>query len=137
MRKSNDFTELLNGRLIPKGMAGYRFEKEGHRQYRDCLVVYCDGKMRFERYCYGEAAGLVFGVWVDKIAPDGTITYCEPFDIAVKPDVLPKKISSMPDAETLTIDDKPELWKVAAKLKTNPQNGYTWIKVLLLSITKK
>ena len=31
--------------------------------FRDCLLFYLDGRIRFERYCYSEAACLVFSVW--------------------------------------------------------------------------
>ena len=42
---------------------GRRYEKELETHFRDCLLFYLDGRIRFERYCYGEAACLVFSVW--------------------------------------------------------------------------
>lgn len=41
---------------------GRRYEKELETHFRDCLLFYLDGRIRFERYCYGEAACLVFSV---------------------------------------------------------------------------
>ena len=39
---------------------GCRYEKELETHFRDCLLFYLDGRIRFERYCYGEAACLVY-----------------------------------------------------------------------------
>ena len=41
---------------------GRRYEKELETHFRDCLLFYLDGRIKFERYCYGEAACLVFSV---------------------------------------------------------------------------
>ena len=35
---------------------GRRYEKELETHFRDCLLFYLDGRIKFERYCYGEAA---------------------------------------------------------------------------------
>ena len=32
---------------------GRRYEKEMETHFRDCLLFYLDGRIRFERYCYG------------------------------------------------------------------------------------
>lgn len=37
-------------------LCGCRYEKELETHFRDCLLFYIDGRIRFERYCYGEAA---------------------------------------------------------------------------------
>jgi len=128
---------LLSGKSVPRWYAGYRFEKEGKRQFRDCLVFYCDGKAKFERYCYGEAAGLVFDVWIDSISTDGIISYKRPYDIAVRPEELPKQITGMPTNDTLISDGNLRIWKLAATLKTDVKNGYSRIKVLRISILNR
>ena len=43
--------------------AGFRYQRAGHQRYRDRVTVYRDGRLLFERFCYGEAAGLVFKLW--------------------------------------------------------------------------
>ena len=43
-------------------LAGIRYEKSGRHHFRDRVTVYRDGKLLFERFCYGEAAGLVFSM---------------------------------------------------------------------------
>ena len=35
---------------------GRRYEKRVGTHFRDCMLFYLDGRIRFERYCYGEAA---------------------------------------------------------------------------------
>lgn len=130
--------ESLNtGRVVPRGFAAVRFEIPGHRQFRDCMVFYYDGRARFERYCYGEAAGLVFGVWLESIASSGVITYRQPFDIAVKPEALPKAITAVLDSETLQMDGKESFWKVAQRLTCDKENGYPRIMVMVMSHFRK
>ena len=48
---------------------GRRYEKELETHFRDCMLFYLDGRIRFERYCYGEAACLVFSVWAHALTP--------------------------------------------------------------------
>lgn len=50
---------------------GRRYEKELETHFRDCMLFYLDGRIRFERYCYGEAACLVFSVWAHGFDADG------------------------------------------------------------------
>ena len=53
---SGILTEIAAAR--PK-VAGMRYEKEGNQRFRDVLTICRNGRALFERYCYGEAAGLV------------------------------------------------------------------------------
>lgn len=134
MEQSSSMTKLLQKRLVPRWQAGLRFEhqqRQQHLRYRDCILVYHNGRIRFERYCYGEAASLVFGAWVDHIDETGTLHYRQPFDLAVKPDALPTGIATMPSDTTLTLSGRPELWEVKAVLPDDPKNGYSRVGVLL------
>ena len=54
---------------------GSRYEKELETHFRDCLLFYLDGRIRFERYCYGEAACLVFSAWAHGFDADGKILW--------------------------------------------------------------
>ena len=67
--------------------AGFRYQRAGHQRYRDRVTVYRDGRLLFERFCYGEAAGqggLVFdgrpARWecVDKLKNDKANGYGGP-----------------------------------------------------------
>ena len=54
-------------------LCGCRYEKELETHFRDCLLFYIDGRIRFERYCYGEAACLVFSLWANGLDETGKI----------------------------------------------------------------
>ena len=54
---------------------GRRYEKALETHFRDCMLFYLDGRIRFERYCYGEAACLVFSVWGHGIDADGKLQW--------------------------------------------------------------
>ena len=60
--------------------AGFRYQRAGHQRYRDRVTVYRDGRLLFERFCYGEAAGLVFKLWApgadDTGAPQWDFSKC-------------------------------------------------------------
>ena len=64
--------------LAGKG-CGRRYEKEYLNKYRDCMLFYCDGKVRFDLYFYVEVACLVYCV-LDSLSTDWSITFYEPFD---------------------------------------------------------
>ena len=48
--------------------AGFSYAQENPAAgFRDMVTVYCDGRLLFERFCAGEAAGRVCALW----APEG------------------------------------------------------------------
>ena len=48
--------------------AGFSYAQEKPAAgFRDVVTVYCDGRLLFERFCAGEAAGRVCALW----APGG------------------------------------------------------------------
>lgn len=49
--------------LKKQKLAAQCFEKTGHHQFRDCVTFCVNGKVFFQRFCYGEAAGLVCSMW--------------------------------------------------------------------------
>lgn len=59
---SMDFAPIIADVKAAK-CAGFRYQRAGHQRYRDRVTVYRDGRLLFERFCYGEAAGLVFKLW--------------------------------------------------------------------------
>ena len=93
------------------------------------MLFYCDGKVRFERYCYGEGACYVFGVWAS-LSPDGSLTYKEPFDPLVEESALPRRLTKAEDG-VLYFDDARWKWEPAADLKLDEKNGYTRLRMLL------
>lgn len=114
---------------------GRRYEKEYLNKFRDCITFYYDGKVRFERFCYGEGACFVFGVW-GAMAPDGTLTYRQPLDAAADADALPQALTRI-DGATLYFDDKRPKWQLDKELDADPQNGYGKLKMALRRVRGK
>lgn len=114
---------------------GYRYEKEYQSQFRDCVSFYIDGKLKFERFCYGEGACLVFGAF-GTLSENGEIIYKTPFNSEVKPEVLPKKLTSC-ESEILYFDESPKKWSLSAKLDQDKLNGYTKLNCIFKKIFAK
>lgn len=123
----------MNTTVTAKELAGEncgrRYEKEYVNKFRDCLSFYCDGKVRFERFCYGEGACFVFGVWAS-LSEDGTLVYEEPFDPQVKPEALPKKLTGRED-DVLYFDEQRWRWELDSDFTSDEKNGYTPFKMFL------
>lgn len=108
---------------------GRRYEKEYLNKFRDCITFYWDGKVRFERFCYGEGACFVFGAWAE-MAEDGALTYRQPLDAAADPAALPQKLTSA-EGDTLYFDGKRPKWQLEAELSCDAKNGYGKLNTLL------
>ena len=86
-------------------------------------------KVRFERFCYGEGACFVFGVWAS-ISPEGVLSYQQPFDPLVDPNALPKALTGR-EGDVLYFDNQRWKWEVASDFTSDTKNGYTPLKVKL------
>lgn len=111
------------------GKCGRRYEQEYINKFRDCLTFYYDGKIRFERFCYGEGACYVFGAWAT-MAEDGTLTFAQPFEPYVDEAALPKALTGQ-TGDALVFDERRFVWNPIAELDTDKKNGYGFFKVLL------
>lgn len=114
---------------------GAQYQKSGHTQFRDRLTVYRDGKILFERFCYGEAAGLVFEMWG---------TEGEPGQIAWNYDACPNsRKTDAPRAITgggetaLLLDEKQAPWERTELLKSDAAHGYGALGGILGRLFKK
>lgn len=116
--------------FVPKGYAAICYEKEGNTKFRDRVLLFYDGKLLFERFCWGEAAGLVFAAWADGVSAEGEIAWRKPFDGAVKEEALPKVIDEATE-EFLRFDGAAVHWKLEDSKKADPAHGYSAVKVLL------
>ena len=123
----------MNAQQLAGDACGRRYEKEYLNKFRDCMLFYCDGKVRFERYCYGEGACFVFGVWA-ALEADGTLRYKKPFDPLVDEGALPQKLTKA-EGGVLYFDDARWKWEPAADLACDPKNGYTRLRMLLFRLT--
>lgn len=107
-------------------LAGITFQKEGQARYRDRITVYFDGKLLFERFCYGEAAGLVFDLHGKCVQPiDWDYNSCAH---SQKEDA-PKELTDFQN-NNLYFDDKTAAWQEKELLKTDSKNGYSFLKML-------
>ncbi len=119
----NELTTLIKN----SGHACYIFEQSGHRQYRDRLNVYYDGKILFERFCYGEAAGLVFDMWANGLDNENYIVWDYDTCKNSKKSEAPSAITQI-EAEFLLIDSKDIKWNCVKTLKRDAKHGYGFIK---------
>ncbi len=122
----SEFKKKLKKDIVKSNSVGFRFEREGrHHHYRDCIFSYYDGNFIFKRYCYGEAAGVVFDVKIENIKDDGTIIYKKPLPLGVKEDDIPKKITNINNINSLEIDGNTVyMWNVAANVHSDKDYGY-------------
>lgn len=107
--------------LKSEKLAGICFEKSGHTRFRDCLTIFRNGKVKFDRYCYGEAAGLVFSIW-GTIFDNGSITWKHSSASTSAEKELPSDLSSF-NGDGSFFDEKPILWETKNKLKSAPEAG--------------
>ena len=99
-------------------LCGCRYEKELETHFRDCLLFYIDGRIRFERYCYGEAACLVFSLWANGLDETGKILWVKEPEFEVDQKAIPRVITDVQVKTEEFDEDKP--------------NGYGRFKVFLL-----
>ena len=100
-------------------LCGCRYEKELETHFRDCLLFYIDGRIRFERYCYGEAACLV--LWVKE--PE--------FEVDQK--AIPRVITDVQENGTaLQVDNQRKRYVKTEEFDEDKPNGYGRFKVFLL-----
>lgn len=121
MLKSDELQQLHTGVLLNSKMVANRYERDrGPWRFRDCLILYYDGRVRLERSCYGEAAGLVFTVWAERVEDDGSLLWEELPTTAAD---VPLKITAIKDAG-LYLDEKPAAWKCTEELAVDKKYGY-------------
>ncbi len=123
-----DFTNVIQ-QIKNSKYAGYRYEKEGHQKFRDCVTVCRNGKFLFERYCYGEAAGKVCEMTAESASAQGVIAWnYAQSDYSLKTEA-PQKLTGE-QGEALLFDDKKTPWLVVEQLKQVPQVGLGRLKML-------
>ena len=108
-------------------LAGIRYEKSGRHHFRDRVTVYRDGKLLFERFCYGEAAGLVFSMWGRGEGENAVWDY-DSCGVSAKTQA-PRALTGG-DETALLFDGATWPWEAQTLLKTDPANGYGFFKTL-------
>ena len=114
-------------------LCGRRYEKELESHFRDCLLFYIDGRIRFERYCYGEAACLVFSVWARGFAPDGSILWDREPEFETDQKAIPRRLTDIQEnGSALQFDGARKRYVFTEEFVSDKPNGYGRFKVFLL-----
>lgn len=104
---------------------GSRYEKELETHFRDCLLFYLDGRIRFERYCYGEAACLVFSVWGSGFDADGKIRWDKEPAFESQQNALPRVLTDVQESRTaLQFDGLRKRYVKTEEFTQDKANGY-------------
>lgn len=116
-----DFNGILDD-LTSNKLAGRKYEKSGHGKFRDCVTVRRDGQLTFERFNYGEAAGLVCKLTSKGLGENGEIIWdFESSSYSGKEDA-PARLTGAEDG-ALLFDDKAVKWLPEQDYKTMPGMG--------------
>ena len=116
---------------------GQRFEKELETHFRDCMLFYLDGRVRFERYCYGEAACLVFSVWGRGLDEDGSILWEKEPEFESQQAALPRVLTDVQGGGTaLQFDGARKRYLLTESCEEDKANGYSKFKVWWLKRKK-
>ncbi len=118
-----NFTSVLSEIKAAK-CVGFRYQRAGHTHFRDRITVYFDGRILFERFCYGEAAGLVFSLWAERAdengAPQWDFSRC---NVSNAREEVPHQLTGAGEGG-LVFDGKPVCWECTERLRKDRANGY-------------
>ena len=103
-----DFTPILQ-ELQQKNIGARRYEREGQGKFRDSITIGKNGTVLFERYCYGEAAGLVCKMLAESVSPEGAIAWNYEACSYSGKDEAPKQLTGRIE-EALEFDEKRLKW---------------------------
>jgi len=109
------------------------YKRELQMDFQDCIFFYIDGKMRFERACYGEAAGLVFEVWASGFDEDGFIQWIDKPKYDSYNAALPVQLTDIQDnGNALQFDEKFKRFVKINEITSDSERGYTKWRLLRL-----
>lgn len=119
-------------------LCGRRYEKELETHFRDCLLFYLDGRIRFERYCYGEAACLVCSVWAHGLDRDGRIQWDKEPEFESQRSALPRVLTDIQESgNALQFDGLRKRYVLTEEFALDKGNGYGRWKVFWLQRRRK
>lgn len=121
----------MNIKALSGGNCATIYKKENQTKFRDCLTVYIDGRVLFERYCYGEAAGLVFDCWASEIDEGGNILWIREPENQSRKDALPHVIEDFSDGAIKILGDTKRYIK-EKELQKDSARGYSKFKLWLI-----
>lgn len=101
--------------------------------FRDCLLFYIDGRIRFERYCYGEAACLVFSAWAHGLDAEGNILWDKEPEFESQRSALPRILTDVQESgNALQFDGLRKRYVKTQEFSVDKANGYGKLKVFFL-----
>lgn len=111
---------------------GCVYEKELQTEFLECLIFYIDGRIRFERYCHGEAAGLVCALWAPGFDVEGKIDWIDVPEGRLF-DTIPRMLTDIQqDGDVLQFDGEFRRFVKTAELSSDRENGYGKLKLFRL-----
>ena len=101
------------------------------------MLFYLDGRIRFERYCYGEAACLVFSVWGHGIDADGKLQWDREPEFESQQTALPRYLTDVQeDGKALQFDGARKRYILTEEFDEDKLNGYSKFKVFWMKRKK-
>ncbi len=126
----------LNVKALSGGKCCAVYEKERETKFRDQLRFYIDGKIIFERYCYGEAAGMVASLISEGIDEDGRIIWKMRENSSIPGNPPPSMLTNASENfETLQFDEQFKKYKKLGEFSSDSSRGYG--KISLFFIRRK
>lgn len=102
-----DFSGIIS-ELKSSRLAARRYEQEGGGKFRDCVTVCRNGRLLFERFCYGEAAGTVCTLW-GQAGEDGLTGWDLSASLYSGREEAPKQLTGA-EGGKLQFDEGRKLW---------------------------
>ena len=137
MTQPESVKAVRTGSLIDPRHVGYCYELRHmqHHRFRDRVTVYYDGMLFFERYCYGESAGLTGSCWATGLDEDGHPHWVTENVPKVVTDALPVQLGEI-NEDTLRFVGSEDVWDCIEKRRRDA--GYSLLKRKLgIGIGKK
>ena len=108
---NKDALAIRTGELIDGGHVAYKYEIRHmqHHRFRDRITIYYDGSLFFERYCYGESAGLTGSCRASGMDEEGVINWQTENVPLVVVKGLPAQLESA-GAELLKFTGSEDVW---------------------------
>ncbi len=127
---------VRTGALIDPGHVSYCYEIRHmqHHRFRDRVTVYYDGTLLFERYCYGESAGLTGScraAGMDETGHPDWLTENVPLVVTK---ALPARLETA-DAELLRFEGSEDVWDCIEKRKRDGSYAL-WKRKLGIAVGK-
>jgi hypothetical protein len=122
-----DFSALF-AQMKKERVAAFVYQKGGRTRFRDRLVLGRGGRAQFQRFNYGEAAGLVFQMW-GLVEGDAICWQDARVDYGRKAEAPVRLTGS--EGGSLLFDGEPAPWQAQAPLKSWPEGGLGRLRLLL------